>query len=520
MSGTYFLRDGLSLSLFLLIKLILSRVKIASVFFAQFTMGIAPPSDVLLLIGEQLDRQTDRWNLLFVSQHFHDLFLPLLYRKARLRNWHDARSFLQAVLDRPALARAVRELDLKDWHAKPATDHEQPDITQCALLNDCLHSVSQSPDERSQCEEGLRNGLSDAWIALMLPLLSRLRKLHLTHAARTPCLDRTMQRAINLGSPSGTSPAFRCLEEVSLHYREDLDCLVHDQRQDHDTGDAQSSSTLILPFFQLPSVRAIIADSVVDPSADFPAVSEPKAEDADEEDQVMGSSNITEIDLRTSSGNHGMESLVASCANLKSFKYQHSDSHVLSHGYQPSAFYRSLTRSKGTLQTLWLDHYGSHYPFTAAGLNQTHDEWFGSLSDFVSLREVRIRLPNLLDVRYQNEPTAPLVECLPPSLETLYIESCEERQLSMLVSQLQTVIKDPHQRVPRLQRLDVEGPFQGIPSDDSSQNVVTATGALKRDVKRKVLEAAEPMHVDCANAGIELHIHNRMCPTHIGGIGG
>lgn len=465
-------------------------------------MELVLPNDVLLLIGEQLEQKADRWNLIFVSHHFHDLFLSLVYRKVSIYNWQDANSFLHAILERPALARAVRELDLTDWHAKSVSDDDCNQIQTSAALRAWLEAVSCSTLESDQWAQRLGQGLADAWVALILPLLSQLRKLSLAYTTNSPYLERIVQRAVDCKHPFSVQPAFRHLHEVSLHHREDLD---HSEHPDDARAETQLSSTLLLPFFQLPSLRAITANSVVDPTSITP----PSEELTDDDKPRLGFSSITNIDLRASSGNHGMEMLVSSCADLKSFKYQHSDSHVLSHGYQPSAFHRSLTHSKKSLKTLWLDHYGSHYPFTAAGLNQSHDEWFGSLVDFTALEEVRVRLPNLLDIRYQNEPTTPLMECLPSSIETLYIEGCEERYLGMLVSQLQAVIKNRQTRFPKLKRVDVEGAFQNVPSDDDGQGASSRPNALEAVIKDKIYQAAEPLHIDCVNAGLELHLHDR-----------
>ncbi|CAG7921581.1 unnamed protein product [Penicillium olsonii] len=449
---------------------------------------MALPNDVLLLIGEEL--QTDRWNLVCVSTHFHDLYLPLLYRKVSLRDWRDAVSFLYAILKRPSLAPAVRELDLTKWRAATVSEHEREEIAKNTPLKEWVSFISHSQTEIDQSIWSLGQGSSDAWIAIILPLLTQLRELRLVYATSSPHLDRIMQRVVTGEKPFSDQPAFRHLHRVALHHREDLD---------RDTESQESSpSGLLLPFFQLPSVRTITANSVVDKApvdTDSTGSESPRA----------GSSSVTEIDLHASSGNHGMEVLIASCAELKSFKYQHSDAHVLSHGYRPSAFHRSLSNSKTTLKTLWLDNYGNHYPFTAAGLNQSHDEWFGPLADFTALREVRIRLTNLLDIRYQSEPAIPLLDCLPSSLETLYIEGCEARHFGMLVSQLQAVVKNRRGRFPHLQRVDIEGAFHDVALDD--QNV--GSGSVESAISNKILQATESLHVDCLNIGMELRIHDR-----------
>lgn len=457
------------------------------------------PNDVLLIIGEQLENHGDRWNLVLVSRHFHDLFLSLLYRTARLNNWHNAYSFLCAITKRPSLARAARDLDFRDWQAERIAHEDWKMLQRSTTFTDLVTLESFSWKETAHWKEDLAKGRGDAWLALMLPFLSQLRRLHLVYSTPTSCLSRIMQRAINGQRPFQSKPALQHLHEVYLYHQEDPD-----QPTTQDDSEQGSNSALLRPFFRLPSIRSIIAHSVIDPTPDN------LESDAGEAEQwPSGISSITEIDLRRSSGNRGMEALIASCANLKLFKYQHSDSHLASHGYQPTAFYRSLTRSKRTLQALWLDHYGDHHPFTSAGLNQTHDKWFGSLADFSALRELRIRLPNLLDIRFQSEPTTLLVNCLPGSLESLYIEGCEERHVGMLVSQLQAVVKNRRSRFPHLRYLDVEGAFQNASANEHDDTSARVSDPSDHTIKPKIMQAAEPLHEDCASAGLELHIHDR-----------
>jgi hypothetical protein len=462
------------------------------------------PNDVLLLVGEQLDDHADRWNLIFISQDFHDLFLSLVYRTVRLNHWRGAYSFIRAITKRPSLARVVRELDLSRWRKESIPQADWDVLQRSSILQGRVEVSSYSQDETTQWGENLAKGRGDAWIALMLPLLTQLRQLHLVYSTPSICLNRIMQRAISNERPFQSQPAFQHLSKVSLHHREDLDQPT--AHTNAENGSHEDQSALLLSFFHLPSMCSIVANSLVDPTS----ISIDSDLETDETEPLdVGCSSITEIDLSRSSGNRGMEALIASCADLKSFKYQHSDSHLTSNGYQPTAFYRSLTRSKRSLQTLWLDHYGDHYPFTSAGLNQTHDEWFGSLADFSALREIRIRLPNLLDIRYQSEPTSPLINSLPRSLEILYIDGCEERHVGMLVSQLRTVVRNRRSRFPHLRRLSIEGAFRNASADGLGGTSASASEPADDTIKPKIVQAAEPLHEDCASAGLELHVHDR-----------
>ncbi|GLA00153.1 hypothetical protein AnigIFM60653_007221 [Aspergillus niger] len=460
-------------------------------------MSLPLPNDILLQVGEYVEDCRDRYNLLFVCRHFHDLFLHLVYQAAALKDCSQTRSFLGALLRRPELARAVRTLDFHDWCPRSTSTPSSPlsdeDLAPFAQL---AHALSQTAEEHTKWEQDLRDNVEEAWIALLLPLASNLRHLQLVYPKQNVYLDRMMQRAVRGEKPFDDQPAFRVLRDVSLSHLAD---------EEDSRGSYLPSQ--VLPFFQLPSMRAFSADSVVEstrPRDDEPEPTGPA------EEPTAGSSSIAEITLNTSSGSQGMQSLIASCSSLQSFKYQHSDSHLLAEGFQPSAFFESLASSKSSLHTLWLDNCGTHLPFTIAGANETHDEWFGPLTEFTALKDIRIRLPNLLDVRYQYEPSCPLTDVLPASVESLYVEGCKENSLAMLVGQLQKVLNKRKTQFKGLRRLDVEGFFHDEEDEDAS-GYQPAEAAGEKVIKPRVYQTVEPLHRACAEAGIELYVRDRVC---------
>lgn len=452
-------------------------------------MALFLPNDVWLVVGDFIEDQRDRLNLVFVCRHFHDLFLRVLYRSATLEGWKDTRSFLGAILRRPELARAVRDLDFHGWKSiAPSDGGGNPANHDLSIFADWAGSVSHSEEEHTQWKDDLEKGAGDAWVALLLPMLSNLQQLRLVYPKENVYLDRTLHRALNGEKPFDTQPAFPSLEGVSLKH------LDEDEVEKSNYKPSQ-----ILPFFKFPSMRSFSADSVIE-----------NIQEGDETtlDSLAGSSSIHEITLRSSNGRQGMDSLIASCSRLKSFKYQHSDSHALAEGYQPSAFYQSLAGSKNSLETLWLDSHGQHHTFTAAGLNESHDEWFGSLVDFKALKDIRIRLPNLLDIRYQSEPSSPLTDVLPSSLQSLYVEGCKENNLSTLLSQLDTVIKNRKTRFPSLTRLDVEGLFHD--EEDYEDSGYDESKAGEKCIKPRIYETTGPLRSTCENAGIEFYLRDRV----------
>lgn len=447
------------------------------------------PDDVLLLVGNFLDDHPDRYNLIFVCQRFHKLFLPNAYRSASLKTCRHVQSFLRPTLKHPELARAVRSLHFDCWQDKTSSGYVTITDQDKLLLGKWIQSISLSQEEYSQWEEDLSNGVSEAWIALLLPLASNLRQLRLVYPQRNTYLDRIIRRAVNK-----EYPALQSLRDVSLSH-------LNDDSEDT-TGTYLPSQ--IVPFFRLPQMRIFSADSVIESAL------AQDTQDNIRQEPSQGISSISEIKLTASNGAKGMEGLITSCSGLRSFKYQHSDSHLYSEGYRPSAFYSSLSGCKDTLTTLWLDDCGTHLPFTITGANETHDEWFGSLADFAALRDMRIRLPNLLDVRYQPEPPFPLSDILPKSIESLYIEDCKENSLSMLLSQIETVISKHASRFPALKRLNIEGFFhEDEDYEDSGYESVTDRGV--KVIKPRVYELFGPLQELCTQGGISLAVRDRLC---------
>ncbi|KAF7156663.1 hypothetical protein CNMCM5623_000336 [Aspergillus felis] len=462
-----------------------------------------PPSlsnDVLLLIGEFLEDHQDRYNLLFVCRHFHELFRRLVYRYAALKDCNQTRSFLSAALRHPELARAVRALDLSEWRPQ-SQSYESNSVAaeEMEVFRNWAQAISQSDEEYVQWEKDLQQDVDEAWMALLLPLVTNVQQLRLVYPKENRYLDRMMQRAVQREKPFDSQPAFRALRDVSLGHLDDaLD------------SKGTYAPSQVLPFFQLPSMRAITVDSVIEStSADEQPQPEPPA------------SSVSEIVLNSSSGAKGMTSIVAACSALRSFKYQHSDDHLLAEGYQPAAFYRSLSASKHTLHTLWLDSCGVHLPFTIAGANETHDEWFGSLADFTNLKDVRIRLPNLLDIRYQAEPSVPLTEVLPAGVESLYVEGCKENSLAMLVNQLGMLLSASHNgradgkggQSPRfndLKKLEIEGMFHD--EEDYEDSGYEGSAAGEKVIKPRVYEMVGPLRQACELAGVGLFVRDRVCP--------
>ncbi|KAL2818203.1 hypothetical protein BDW59DRAFT_181951 [Aspergillus cavernicola] len=454
-------------------------------------------SDIILLIGDHIEDINDRYNAIFLNHRFYELFSHALFRSVTLKNRTQLQSFLKALMHRPNLAAVVRSLDLGEW--QPETSHPHPHLSpeDLAMFSLCARTMSQSTQEYVQWENDLISGVEEAWIALLLPMVNNIRQLKLTHASQNledRYLDRTFARAVNQEIPFDQQPAFHRLEEVSLKALNDY--------EEQSTFDPSQ----ILPFFQLPSLRSFSANSLVEyrPSSDLKLKGLPK-------NLIKGDSPISDINLTSSNGGKGLETLLPLCSALKSFKHQHSDDYRGTDGFNPTAFHQTLSQSKSTLETLWLDNLGVHFAFTDSGLNESCDGWFGSLADFAVLTDLRIRLPNLLDIQSQLDPSIPLTDILPSSLETLYIEGCRENSLDMLIRQVRLVLEVRKTKFPALRRVDIEGRFHDDDDDLDASGVADMEGISGKIIRSRVYEMMQPVVEGCGSVGVEMFLRDREC---------
>ncbi|KAL6236153.1 hypothetical protein BDW75DRAFT_118390 [Aspergillus navahoensis] len=457
--------------------------------------------DVLLLIGDYLEDHYDRYNAIFVNRRFYKLFSRALYRSASLKSRSQVQSFLKAITLRQSLASVVRSLDCAGWRSSSP----QPRLTEedIALFSLSAETNSYSREEHTQWVRDLCDGIDEAWIALLLSFVHNIRQLKLAYPHSLESrgyLDRLFVRATTHQKPFDRRPAFHRLHEASLRQR---------TRDDEDKGTMSPSQ--IMPFLRMPCLTTLAVDSLIEHRP------EPADEPTDKEgEEARGpsaegsqSQSFSEITLTSSNAFQGLESILSSCAALKSFKYQHTDALLLAEGFRPSAFNTSLSRHKSTLETMWLDNLGTHLPFTISGINESHEEWFGSFADFTALKDLRIRLPNLLDIQYSLEPQTPLIDILPGTIESLYIEDCKERLLGMLLGQVRSVLeaRTRKTRFRALRRLDIEGFFH----DDEEDADTSGGGNGGMVIKPRVYEMVEPLGGVCEEAGVKLSLRDRMC---------
>lgn len=63
--------------------------------------------------------------------------------------------------------------------------------------------------------------------------------------------------------------------------------------------------------------------------------------------------------------------------------------------------------------------------------------------------------------------------------------------------------------MPNLRRVDIEGAFRHFVSDEIGETRDSVLEPSSYSMKSKLVQSVEPLHRDCATAGVHLHLHDR-----------
>ncbi|KAJ5257091.1 hypothetical protein N7478_013195 [Penicillium angulare] len=391
------------------------------------------PSELLYLIGSDLNQEDIR-NLISTSHQMHSLFQRKPYTKVILKNQNasTAQIFLYTVARNPELAACVKSLALAGWETSEDSDLEEV--------------------------------YDDAWLALLIPRLTGLRKTGFewpfgsSHVIKMLC-----KAAINGGN------CLPHLEEVSMCWY-DMENAV-DSYQMH-------------PFFEFPSVRKVSGWKVAESA---------KEEEEEEEDfelvrnEILKDvslpprcSNIMDIDLSETNAAEGMREWIQACKTLKFFRIIHGGGLISYDDLQPRKLYNSLSLHKSTLEAIWVeaDEHGSN--------GNNDDEGMGSFVDFSALKLLRLSLYNLIVFDDQGSPTRKISDVIPSSLEILFLDIAWEGFCDAL--------KD-------LADIATSGKFSKI----AALHIETSNELSSPEKDEKV----EWLQHRCREVGVACHIYNR-----------
>ena len=211
-------------------------------------------SEILCLIAEGLNLRKDRYHLAVSCRQLYDVLLPSLFSHVRLcetRRMHSigqVSQFLYAIVRNPKLADSVRVLHLACWetredHYSPpplvleSRDGSETDFEyDVAVIRTLLDEPTCSEEEKTRWNQDVELGITDAWLALLIPRLRALQKINLTWPFSRDRLyvSKMLARAV-----SGKGPGFPCLDEAFGSWYD---------------SEGGANTTLMHPFLEFPAM--------------------------------------------------------------------------------------------------------------------------------------------------------------------------------------------------------------------------------------------------------------------------
>lgn len=252
---------------------------------------------------------------------------------------------------------------------------------------------------------------------------------------------KVFSRALKHEKPFDTRPAFTRLRSIS--------------NQEWEYDDTVIKACDIVNSFRFPSLRQFSCYGV----ADFA--------DDDELSRItkLGAfSKVTDIACYDSNSTNGFSSFVLACENLQSFVYEHIFLAEWGESCNPPAIFKTLLHHKDTLVKL-------HVYNAEVEHEPSENAFFGSLSDFAALKDLRLRATNLLDWdREKKVSKNHLFSVLPGPLVSLKIETFDEcPNVIDMVEQLEDIMRNGMGNFSFLRSLEVGGFFL---DPDSPNDVV------------------------------------------------
>jgi hypothetical protein len=230
------------------------------------------PLELLHLVGSDLN-QKDISRLISTSRRMHSVFQRKLYTNVTLggQKPNAVPIFLYTVTRNPKLAGYVRSLALAAWD----TLYRPEDITRTEerialyaldfdgdLIRKLVgEATNYTEEEKLKWLHDLETFVDDAWVALLIPRLTGLRKIGFEFPFGSSHVDRMLKKALEDGGA-----CFPHLEEVNMCW--------------YDTENAVESYKMH-PFLRFPSVRKVSGWKV----------SESDKEDEDEDSVPMEDEN-------------------------------------------------------------------------------------------------------------------------------------------------------------------------------------------------------------------------------------
>ncbi|BCS28190.1 uncharacterized protein APUU_61238S [Aspergillus puulaauensis] len=427
------------------------------------------PNKVLIGITDFLGDQKDRVHLAASCRHFRKILLPYAFNSISLNSTCEwtLSCLVHTLLQQPRCGAAVRSLSLTVGRCR----HSRKVRFDRELLTRALQRIAHTEEELVKWRDNLEGksteasdlysegawldyleekstdewGLytKDAWRAVLLILVPNLETLNIEWHPSEKYTQKVFSRALNHEKPFDTRPAFTRLRSISIQEWEYDDTLI--------------KACDIVNSFRFPSLRQFSCYGV----ADFA--------DDDEVSRItkLGAfSKVTDIAFYNSNSTNGFSSFVIACENLQSFVYEHIFLAEWGESCNPPAIFKTLLHHKDTLVKL-------HVYNAEVEDEPSENAFFGSLSNFAVLKDLRLRATNLLDWDREGKVSKNhLFSVLPASLVSLTIENFDEcPNVKNMVEQLGDILRNGMGNFSLLESLEIGGFFLD-PENDSPNDVI------------------------------------------------
>ncbi|KAL3456249.1 hypothetical protein BJX64DRAFT_47930 [Aspergillus heterothallicus] len=453
------------------------------------------PAELVLAIAVHISNVRDRLDLLLICRHWRAVLFDVVYENLRI-NTHQASQLVETLLERPHLATLIQSVTVLESHERFASQNPLSRNVQ-ALLNE----IAEGPQEIEDWNEELLHAEKDAWIALLLALIPKIRSLSWDGSLPSPWVTVMASKAAMKDPPFDTRPALQHLETVEV---------LNIQPDDPSTCTPYFQ---VVPFFHLPSMNSIILENIRDfgpYEADLSLLHcNQRATDA-----ASGTSPIQTLDLTGCNLGGGVARFIRSCSNLKKFVYQHENEidDGIHRDFRPRIFYDILSSQKHSLEVLHLNNLGQG----SYGLDDTWEEdevepadrWLGSFAAFRKLWDLRLRVQNLLNLHPEDRnDVIVLKDMLPRNLKWLHLTNCDEEHCSVLADGMLDLLHDLKDGFPELEQIYI---YSAIA--ESSQPQPAGPHRPPQDVRvlSTISEQFEPIQTLCDGGGItfELLLHD------------
>ncbi|KAJ5554224.1 hypothetical protein N7513_004183 [Penicillium frequentans] len=397
------------------------------------------PNEILLLVLDGLEETQDRVRLLQVCRHWNTALSAKVYSSLEIIFPELLFEFAEALQKNPRLRLLVHELRIPNFFVHYCDEHR---VYSRALFHKFLESFTDNDEVLAELEERLNMNDTSAWLAVVLISLPNLQHLDLSWGSDGLHTVSTLWAVSKIASKSPR-------KDLPLQHLQKLSAEYVATKENYHIRE-------FIPFLKLPSMQEVHLSYVLD------------WDHGVKEDSIFGVSfnlpqgisPVRKLVLRESNIAHGMPEFIAACAHLEYFEYQHSNQVEWAEkwrSYRCRPFHAALSTQKESLRVLRLNDIGA----TKESEWDDNDKakgsaWFGSLVEFVALKELRMPMRNLLDSTAGKEPNMDLSEILPSGLEVLVLTKVDFVEYSMLEGQLGRLLGVKEQQFSQLRKVSLQ----------------------------------------------------------------